>query len=178
MAINEYLTVIAEQRDILKDNLKKKKIDVENLNTFNELTPKVLDIITDSKTGAQNGVWTPTLTTDTIKFSGLEFIPAKLAICCEDVLTKNYTSATYHINIAILNIELTNKETEIIQSGVQTGVAVDTSGNSADVTVEESGGLYSITVSFSETNKTAEIPYYFKANASHIWCVAEKGWLI
>lgn len=178
MAINDYLAVIAQQRDILKENLEKKNVDVTECNTFNQLTPKVLEIVTDSKTGAQNGVWTPTVTCDTIKFTGLSFIPSKLAVCCEDVLTKNYTAATDHINIAILSIELDSKETENIQNGVQAYVVEDTGDVSADITVEETNGLYSITVSFAETNTSTQIPYYFKANASHIWCVAEKGWLI
>lgn len=178
MAISDYITVIAQQRDILKENLKTQNIDVEGCDTFNQLTPKVLDIVTNSKTGAQNGVWTPTITADTFYLSGLDFLPSKLSICCEDVLTKNYTAVTDYINIAILNIELTSKETDIIKNGMGTGVAVDTSGISADVTVENINGLYSIKISFEQINSTLDTPYSFKANASHIWCVAEEGWLI
>lgn len=178
MAISDYIAVIAQQRDILKENLKAQNINVEDCDTFNQLTPKVLDIVTDSKTGAQNGVWTPTVTADTFSLSGLEFLPAKLSICCEDVLTKNFTSVTNHINIAILNIEFNSKEIDIIKNNVETGVVVDTSGISADVIVEKSNELYSIKISFAEINKTLDMPYNFKANASHIWCVAEEGWLI
>ncbi len=178
MAINDYISVIAEQRDNLKNNLKAKNVYIDGCDTFNQLIPKVLDVTVESKTGAQNGVWTPTVTCDSLKISGLRFIPAKMAVCCEDILTKNYTSVTSHINIAILNIELTAKETSLIQNGSTTGIAVDQTGFTADVIVEESNGLYSITLSFEEINKTTETPYYFKANSSHIWCVAEKGWLI
>ena len=94
------------------------------------------------------------------------------------MLTKSYSSITNHINIAILNIELDSKETDIILNGISTGIAMDQTGNAADIVVEKLNGLYSISLSFAELNKSAEIPYYFKANASHIWCVAEKGWLI
>lgn len=178
MAIDNYLKEIARQRDILKENLAAKEVSVVGCETFNSLISKIPEITTTQKTGAQNGVWTPTVTCDTFSLTGLKFIPAKLALCCEDVLTRNFPAATQHINIALLSIELTTAEIKMIKAGETSGVEVVTGDISADITVEENGGLYSITISFSETNKTADIPYDFKANASHVWCVSEEGWLI
>lgn len=178
MAINDYLQVIAAQRDLLKNNLIEKNVSVEDCNTFNQLTPKVLEITTDSKTGAQNGVWTPTITTEFFSVTELTFIPAKLAICCEDVLTKTLTSITDHINIAVLNIELSAKEISMIENSAETGVTLNPSNTNVDVTITEQDGIYSITVDFTALNETLETPYKFKANASHVWCVSQEGWLI
>lgn len=178
MAINDYLQVIAAQRDLLKNNLIEKNVSVDGCSTFNQLTPKVLEIITDSKTGAQNGVWTPTLTAESFTVTGLDFIPAKLAICCEDILTKTLTSVTDHINIAILNIELTAKEISMIENSAETGVTLNPDETNVDIVITEQDGIYSVTVDFSTLNETLEIPYKFKANASHLWCVAQEGWLI
>ena len=177
MAINDYIKVMGEQRDLLKSNLQRKNVFVGDCATFNQLIPKVLDIQSNEKIGAQNGVWTPTVTADTFSLSGLSFIPSKLAICCETVFTQNLTSITDHINIALLNIEFTNSEISMIhQSGGN--IAIQTSGISADIVFEEVDGLYNVTVSFEEVNKKATTPYKFKSNASHVWCIAEEGWMV
>lgn len=178
MAIGNYLLEIAKQRDILKENLASKEVSVEGCETFNSLISKIPEISVTEKTGVQNGVWTPTITCDSFSLTGLKFIPAKLAICCEDVLTKNYTSVAEYINIALLNIELSLAEIQIIKNSAETGIVVETGDVSADIIIEESDGLYSLTVSFTKTNETLDIPYSFKANASHVWCVSEEGWLI
>ncbi|MGI6279435.1 MAG: hypothetical protein ACOYJS_02620 [Acutalibacteraceae bacterium] len=178
MAISDYLSEIKRQRDLLKTNLKLKNVYVENCTTFNQLTKKVAEIQITAKTGVQNGVWTPTVAVEAFSLSGLNFVPAKLAIFCEDILTNSYNSATEHINIALLNIELTRKEIELLKNGGDTGIIFDPSGFSADITLEETNGLYSVTVSFEEINRDLEIPYKFKANASHVWCVAQEGWLV
>lgn len=177
MAISDYIKVIAEQRDQLKSNLATKNVFVGNCTTFNQLIPKVLDVRSNEKMGAQNGVWTPTVTVDTFSLSGLSFIPSKLAICCESTFTAGYTSITNHVNIALLNIEFTTSEVAMLeQSGGN--IAIQTSGISADIIFEEVDGLYNVTVSFAEVNKTLETPYKFKANASHVWCIAEEGWMV
>ena len=178
MPITDYLKVIAEQRDILKESISEKGIDVVGLTTFNQLTPKIAEIKVENKLGAQNGVWTPTVTAEEFRLTGLTFIPARLSVFCEDVLTKTLSSVTEHINIALLNIELSSREIELIKNEASSGVSFETQGISANITVEENGGLYSVIVSFAEVNSTLDVPYKFKANASHCWCVAEEMWLI
>ncbi len=178
MAIMDYLQVIAEQRDLLRNNLIQKRVAVDGCETFNQLTPKILEVPTSSKDGAQNGVWTPTLTAESFTVTALPFIPAKLAICCEDILTKNMTSVNDHINIAVLNIELSSAEISMIKNSSQTGIVIESDGIDVDLTVSEQNGLYTVTVDFTDVNKTLETPYKFKANASHIWCVAEEIWLL
>jgi len=178
MAIAQYLQEIEKQRNLLKENLAEKEVAVEGADTFNSLISKIPEIPIKQKTDAQNGVWTPTVTSDSFSLKGLKFLPAKLAVCCEDVLTKNFNSVAEHINIAILNVELTAKEVELIKNDIQTGITVETEDIAADITVEKNGNLYNLSVSFAETNKTVAVPYRFKANASHVWCVSEEGWLI
>lgn len=179
MAISDYLKAIENQRDRLKTNLKSRDVFVGDCNTFNKLIPKVLEIKGGvEKNGAQNGVWTPTATTDKFSLFGLPFIPSKLAICCESVFTTNYTAVTDHINIALLNIEFTSDEISMLKQGAGGNIEIQVSGAAADIIFEEVEGLYNVTVSFSETNKTLTMPYKFKANASHVWCIAEEGWMV
>ena len=135
MAINDYLKVINEQRNKLKENLELKNVFVENCTTFNQLIPKVLNIQTGEKIGAQNGVWTPTVTADTFSLSELSFIPSKLAICCESVLTTNYTSITDHINIALLNVEFTSNDIAMLKQNSGGAIEIQTSGISADISI-------------------------------------------
>jgi len=178
MAISKYLQEIHNQRNLLKESLAEKEVSTEGCETFNSLIAKIPEIPTSQKIGAQNGVWTPTVTSDVFSLKGLKFLPAKLAICCEDVLSKTFNAVSAHINIAILNAQLTKKEIEMIKNDLENGVTLETDGVAADIVVEKSNGLYNLSISFVETNKTAEVPFKFKANASHVWCVSEEGWLI
>ena len=93
-------------------------------------------------------------------------------------MTKSYNSTLNAINVALLNLELSKAEQEIIKSGRDIGIVVETGDITVDVNVESSNGKYGICVSFAQANESLDIPYKFKANASHVWCVAEEGWLV
>lgn len=177
MAVMDYLAEIAALREVFQQKLTEKSVDITGCTTYNQLIEKVGEISVSQKTGLQNGVWTPTVTTDSFSLTGLDFVPAKLAICCSDVLTHTYSSPQQNINIGLLNIELSGTEVNMLRSG-EAGVTVEAGDTTAEISVEAANGLYAVTVSFSECNQTRQQKYRFKANASHIWCIAEEGWLI
>lgn len=170
--IEEYLTEAERQRALLQEKLQNKGVSALGKPTYNTLVAKVDDIL--QKDGVTFGNWTPTKNEEKFTISNIPFLPAKISICCDTVLNNKITAAKPIVYIGVLNAELNDTTVETINNGTNTTVFV--SEIPVEITVEGIDGLYSVTLSLKEFNKSATRPHYFRAS-THKWCVASEEWI-
>ena len=170
--IEQYLTEAERQRALLQEKLKRKGVSALGKPSYNTLVSKVDDIL--QKDGVTFGNWTPTKSEDKFTISNIPFCPAKISICCDTVLNDKISTAKPLVYIGVLNAELDNTTVGTINNGTNTSVFV--SEIPVEITVEGSDGIYSVTLSLEEFNKTATRPHYFRAS-THKWCVASEDWI-
>ena len=171
----EYLQGLANSKVQLSQNLSTMGVEASVNEKLDTLVAKVLDI--EKMPGILTGSVTFNENVAEYTISNIPFVPAKAAIACDHVLTDKLIVAANTNLIAILNIDfpLTSaKLTELTDSG---SMNLDDVSESVNVTVADTGnGTYSLTLSLTEFNATAEKPYLFKSNHEYNWLVVGDEW--
>lgn len=172
--LSEYLLSLKILRNQLAHNISAKGISAFENERLNTLVPKVLQI-----NGSQNvakGSWMPLVTVDEFKIDNIKFLPARIAICCDEVLNGEVTSTKEYNIAALINIsEINGSKTvySIKDNSLSGENTVD-----VEVSIAENNGMYSVLLSFGGTNLNTSVPYKFKSNHTYNWVISAEGWEI
>ncbi len=170
----EYLSSLKILRNQLAKNISAKGVSAFENERLNTLVPKVLDI-----SGAEDvakGSWMPLASVEEFKVENINFLPARVAVSCDEVLNGSITSTKDYTVVALLNInEIDGSKTlyPVKDNALGTDDAVE-----VQVEITENNGTYSVLISFVEANQKLLAPYKFKANYAYNWVISSEGWEI
>lgn len=176
MTTEKLLAELVNQKAEMTDRLKNKGISILEDEKFNTLIPKISDIY--QREGCAYGEQMPLFNSDTFTITNLPFKPTRIAISCDSVLTNSLDQTDEYIYVALLNVDkLTDNETiyQLDNGQLYGGSGVNVV---ADVTITETDGVYSVTVSFATLNADSLIQYIFKGGELHQWVASSEDWIL
>ena len=172
----EYIQGLTDNLSQLAENLNAMGVSASISERFDGLIPKILAIPT--RVGIATDTWTPISNSTEFVIENIPFIPAKIAIACDDVLNYGYDMVVPNSNIiAILNVDFPMDSTRLIELNQNGQVVIEEFTSNAVVTVEQqSEDNYKVTLSLTELNAVSALPYYFKGGYEHTCVITDEGW--
>ena len=160
----------------LADNLNAMGVSASSAERFDGLIPKVLQIPT--RVGIITDIWMPVSNSTEYTIENIPFIPAKIAMACDDVLNNGDNMTVQNTNlIAIFNVDFPMDSTHIIELNENGKVIIENYNSNVFVTVEQqSDGFYKLVLSLAELNVVSATPYCFKGGYEHTWVITDEGW--
>lgn len=180
MAINqntaEYIQGLINNQKQLADNLNAMGVSASAAERFDGLIPKVLQIPT--RVGITTDIWMPVSNSTEYIIENIPFVPAKIAMACDDVLNNGDQMVVQGTNlIAIFNVDFLMDSTKIIELNEKGKVVIENYNSNIFVTVEQQdNGFYKLILSLAELNIAAATPYCFKGGYEHTWVITDEGW--
>lgn len=180
MAIDEttakYIQGLVNNQKQLADNLNAMGVSASASERFDGLIPKVLQIPT--RVGITTDVWIPVSNSTEYTIENIPFVPAKIAMACDDVLNNGANMVVQGTNlIAIFNVDFLMDSTQVIELNEKGKVVIENYNSNVFVTVEQQdNGFYKLILSLAELNIVAATPYCFKGGYEHTWVITDEGW--
>ena len=174
--IANYVNSLLQEKRHLVDNLVAHGQNVSMDDPWDTLVDAVKHVHND----IQYGTWTPTSDSNTFTSPGIAFLPAKIALSCNEVATEGMENY-----VSLLNIELPNYGSEIglsqtlagtVMSAGSSAVLTRTTVNGITVTVgvfRDDEGVYSVTITFPEDTTPA---YKFAGSRNYMWVASARSW--
>lgn len=172
----EYIQGLVNNKKQLADNLNTMGVSASVSERFDDLIPKVLQIPT--RVGITTDVWLPVSNSTEYTIENIPFVPAKIAMACDDVLNNGSNMVVQGTNlIAIFNVDFLMDSTQIIELNEKGKVVIENYNSNVFVTIEQqNNGFYSLTLSLEELNIASTTPYCFKGGYEHTWVITDEGW--
>ncbi len=172
----EYIQGLINNQQQLAENLNTMGVSASSSERFDGLIPKVLNIPT--RVGIVSDVWMPVSNSTEYIIENINFIPAKIAMACDDILNKGDNMVVPNTNlIAIFNVDFPLDSTQLMELDANGKVVIENFSSNVIVTVtQQANGNYSVTVSLTELNQVAATPYCFKGGYEHVWLITDEGW--
>lgn len=180
MAIDEttakYIQGLVNNQKQLADNLNAMGVSASASERFDGLIPKVLQIPT--RVGITTDVWIPVSNSTEYTIENIPFVPAKIAMACDDVLNNGSNMVVQGTNlIAIFNVDFLMDSTQIIELNEKGKVVIENYNSNVFVTIEQQAdGFYRLVLSLQELNAVSTTPYCFKGGYEHTWVITDEGW--
>ena len=173
--IANYVNYLIQEKRHLVGNLVAHGQDVSMDDPWDTLVDAVKHVHND----IQYGTWTPTTDSNTFTSPGIAFLPAKIAMSCNDVATEGMKDY-----VSLLNIELPKYGAEVGLSQTLSGTVMAagsssvmrTTVNGIAVTVgvfRDDEGVYSITITFPEDTTPV---YKFAGGRNYMWVASARSW--
>ena len=172
----EYIKGLLNNTQELADNLNAMGVSASASEKFDGLIPKVLSI--SRRVGIVSDTWIPVGNSTEYTIENISFLPAKIAMACDDVLNSGDSMVVQGKNlVAIFNVDFPMNATQIIELNENGKVVIESFDSNVLVTVEKQDDeLYKITLSLEELNTVSAIPYCFKGGYEHVWVITDEGW--
>ena len=172
----ELIQGLINNQQHLADNLNIMGVSASASERFDGLVPKVLNIPT--RVGIATDSWLPIGNATEYTIENIAFVPAKIAMACDDVLNNGENMVVPNTNlIAILNVDFPMDSTKLLELNEKGHVIVENYSSNVIVTViQQSDGLYSLKLSLEELNAVAATRYCFKGGYEHTWVITDEGW--
>lgn len=172
----EYIQGLINNQKQLADNLNAMGVSASAAERFDGLIPKVLQIPT--RVGITTDIWMPVSNSTEYIIENIPFVPAKIAMACDDVLNSGDNMTVQNTNlIAIFNVDFLMDSTQVIELNEKGSVVIENYNSNVFVTVnQQDDGLYSLTLSLEELNMVSPTPYCFKGGYEHTWVITDEGW--
>ena len=172
----EYIQGLINNQQQLAENLNKMGVSASASERFDGLIPKVLNI--QSRVGIVSDTWIPVSNSTEYIIENINFIPAKIAMACDEVLIRGDNMVVQGTNlIAIFNVDFPMDSTKVIELNEKGQVIVESFNSNVFITVtKQSDDLYKIALSLEELNAVSATPYCFKGGYEHTWVITDEGW--
>lgn len=172
----ELIQGLINNQQQLAENLNAMGVSASASERFDGLIPKVLNIPT--RVGIATDSWLPISNTTEYTIENIEFVPAKIAMACDDVLNNGSNMVVPNKNlIAILNVDFPMDSTKLLELNEKGQVVVENYNSNVIVTIiQQENGLYGLHLSLEELNIVAATPYCFKGGYEHTWVITDEGW--
>ena len=172
----EYIQGLINNQQQLAKNLNQMGVSASASERFDGLIPKVLDIPT--QVGITNNTWLPVSNTTEYTIENIPFIPAKIAMSCDDVLNRGNNMVVQGTNlVAIINVDFPLDSTQIVELTEKSYVIIENFTSNVVVTItQQSDGNYTVNMSLDELNLVSGTPYCFKGGYEHNWVITDKEW--
>ena len=172
----EYIQGLINNQQQLADNLNQMGVYASASERFDGLIPKVLEIPT--RVGIATDSWLPVSNTTEYVIENIAFIPAKIALACDEVLNRGNNMVVSGTNlIAMFNVDFLLDSTQLIELTEKGHVIVENYASNVVITVEkQTNGMYRIVLSLNELNAVSATPYCFKGGYEHVWVITDEGW--
>ena len=172
----EYIQGLINNQKQLADNLNAMGVSASASERFDGLIPKVLQIPT--RVGITTDIWMPVSNSTEYTIENIPFVPAKIAMACDDVLNSGDNMVVQDTNlIAIFNVDFLMDSTQVIELNEKGSVVIENYNSNVFVTVtKQADDLYSLSLSLAELNAVSVTPYCFKGGYEHTWVITDEGW--
>lgn len=170
----DYLNSLSQNVNSLAETLNNKGVEASADEGLTALVKKVDRIHGE----VVYGEWVPLESTDTFSVSGIPFLPVKIGISCEQVITSNIV-ANGKMHVGLFNTELEDGEINRLylnDSGTLQYVFDDTSAELEISQAED--GTYSVSVSFAARNSLSNDMWLFRHSLPHMWVITSEVWKI
>ena len=172
----EYIQGFINNQKQLADNLNAMGVSASASERFDGLIPKVLQIPT--RLGITTDIWMPISNSTEYTIENIPFVPAKIAMACDDVLNNGNNMVVQDTNlIAIFNVDFLMDSTQVIELNKKGQVVIENYSSNVFITIkQQDDGFYSLTLSLKELNIVSPTPYCFKGGYEHTWVITDEGW--
>lgn len=175
------LRTLSYYKTRLRGLIRSKGVTADSSDKLDSLINKVNNI--KQRTDVIHGTWNTVTDSDTFTYSGLTFMPARLGISSQQVLSKSALSSEQKTYIGALSIDFNNlvetdpgiftydSNGDVIQTDLTAAI-------SAVVTTREVGGvtLYDLSISLSEYNESHSPKLLFMNTYEYEFVITSKEW--
>lgn len=172
----KYIQGLINNQEQLAANLTAMGVAASASERFDALVPKVLEI--PHTQGIVSNVWIPVSNATEYVIENITFVPAKIAMSCDDVLNRGSNMVVPNTNlIAILNVDFPLDSTQLMELNDSGQVVIENFSSNVIVTItKQADGNYRVALSLEELNAVAPTPYCFKGGYEHNWVITSQEW--
>ena len=172
----EYIQGLINNQKRLAENLNTMGVSASYSERFDALVEKVLEI--PHQAGIISDTWLPVNNATEYVIENITFIPAKIAMSCDDVLNNGENMVVQNTNlIAVLNVDFPLDNTQLIELNENGYVVIENFSSGVIVTItEQEDGNYTVSLSLTELNAVSSMQYRFKGGYEHNWVITSAEW--